>query len=48
MDRKHLTFALCVSSEYAEKVEKTITEHADWMRETHSLKAGGGIHLVDY
>ena len=29
-------------------VADTIAEHADWMRKTHSLEAGGGIHLVDY
>ena len=46
--QKTFNFALSVSSEDAEKVEKAIAEHADWMRETHSLEAGGGIHLVDY
>ena len=46
--QKTFNFALCVSSEDAEKVEKAIAEHADWMRKTHSLEAGGGIHLVDY
>ena len=46
--QKTFNFALCVSSEDAEKVEKAIAEHADWMRGTHSLEAGGGIHLVDY
>ena len=46
--QKTFNFALCVCSEDAEKVEKAIVEHADWMRETHSLEAGGGIHLVDY
>ena len=43
-----MNFALCASSEDAEKVEKAIAEHADWMRKTHSLEAGGGIHLADY
>jgi hypothetical protein len=46
--QKTFNFALCVSSEDAEKVEKVIAEHADWMRKSHSLEAGGGIHLVDY
>ena len=39
--QKTFNFALCVSSEDAEKVEKAIAEHADWMRKTHSLEAGG-------
>ena len=46
--QKTINFALCVSSEDAEIVEKAIAEHADWMRKIHSLEAGGGIHLVDY
>ena len=46
--QKTFNFALSVSSEDAEKVEKAIAEHADRMRETHYLEAGGGIHLVNY
>ena len=46
--QKTFNFALCVSSEDAEKVEKAIVEHADWMRKTHFLEAGGGIQLADY
>ena len=46
--QKTFNFALCVSSEDVKAVEKAIADHADWMRKTHSLEAGGGIHLVDY
>ena len=46
--QKTINFALCVCSEDAEIVEKAIAKHADWMRKTHSLEAGGEIHFVDY
>ena len=46
--QKTFNFALCVSNENSEAVEKAIASHADWMRETHSLEAGGKIHLADY
>ena len=47
-EQKKFNFALCVSSEDPEKVEKAIAEYADWMRKTHFLEAGGGIQLADY
>ena len=41
-------FALLVPAENAAAVEEIIATHAAWMKETHSLEAGSGIHLVDY
>ena len=41
-------FALLVPAENTAAVEEIIAAHAAWMKETHSLEAGSGIHLVDY
>ena len=41
-------FALLVPTENTAAVEEIIASHAAWMKETHSLEAGSGIHLVDY
>ena len=41
-------FALLVPAENTGPVEEIIATHAAWMKETRSLEAGNGIHLVDY